>query len=99
VVDARADQEPAKQKIRVVIDRKRRAGKSVISRKMPSVLRHCIFDASAVAKSTGKEGDKLSPSLDSKFHGDYVGEAAFAVGGRQFQLVTNCHRLSRDYIL
>jgi translation initiation factor 1 len=29
VVDARADQEPAKQTIRVVIDRKRRAGKSV----------------------------------------------------------------------
>jgi len=29
VVEARADQEPSKQTIRVVIDRKRRAGKSV----------------------------------------------------------------------
>ena len=29
VVDARVDQEPSKQTIRVVIDRKRRAGKSV----------------------------------------------------------------------
>jgi translation initiation factor 1 (eIF-1/SUI1) len=28
-IDARADQEPAKQTIRVVVDRKRRAGKSV----------------------------------------------------------------------
>ena len=29
VVDARVDQDPAKQTIRVIIDRKRRAGKSV----------------------------------------------------------------------
>jgi translation initiation factor 1 len=78
VVEARADQEPAKQTIRVVIDRKRRAGKSVTVASGFQLTAGSLAElAASLKKRCGAGGTAADGEIE--IQGDHVARVATAL--------------------
>jgi translation initiation factor 1 len=74
-VDARADEEPSKQSIRVVIDRKRRAGKSVPVASGFQLTAASLSELAAVFKKRCGAGGTVGES-EIEIQGDHVARVA-----------------------
>jgi translation initiation factor 1 len=75
VVDARADEEPSKQTIRVVIDRKRRAGKSVTVASGFQMTAASLAELAAALKKRCGAGGTVGDG-EIEIQGDHVARVA-----------------------
>ena len=75
VIDTRTDQEPAKQRIRVVIDRKRRAGKSVTVASGFQLMAASLAELAATLKKRCGAGGTAGDG-EIEIQGDHVARVA-----------------------